>query len=279
MNQRSFLRTTTGRALACLFLLAAVFLIPELYERRNFALAWTDQAKTGEALRAIRNARDDGLDPDDYHLGELERLLNTAGGGQVKRVDLDLLLTDGVIRLGYHLRLGKVDPYDLDPDWNLSRDLGGRDPVEVIGAALDAPSPAPFIAAGISGHFFYRRMKTALARYREIARVGGWPEFFEREQEEDLNAMLTAAEIGSAWSLLFPEYTVVVPQPDVVRIPVAYAMPRGDHELVNFVSSWVELKKSDGTIESLYDHWILGKTAVRKQPRWSVIRDLLHWVE
>ena len=109
----------TGRALACLFLLAAVgestaqdpapermrarieqlraagelrigeasiaavLLIPELYERRNFALAWTDQAKTGVALRAIRNASDDGLDPNDYHLGELERLLNTAGGGQV----------------------------------------------------------------------------------------------------------------------------------------------------------------------------------------------------
>jgi ABC-type amino acid transport substrate-binding protein len=113
----------------------------------------------------------------------------------------------------------------------------------------------------------------------QIVLLSSWPEFFEREQEEDLDAMLTAAEIGSAWSLLFPEYTVVVPQPDVVRIPVAYAMPRGDHELVNFVSSWVELKKSDGTIESLYDHWILGKTAVRKQPRWSVIRDLLHWVE
>jgi len=113
----------------------------------------------------------------------------------------------------------------------------------------------------------------------EIVLLSSWPEFFEREQEEDLDAMLTAAEIGSAWSLLFPEYTVVVPQPDVVRIPVAYAMPQGDHELVNFVSSWVELKKSEGTIESLYDYWILGKTAVRKQPRWSVIRDLLHWVE
>ena len=83
--------------------------------------------------------------------------------------------------------------------------------------------------------------------------------------------MLTAAEIGSAWSLLFPEYTVVVPQPDVVRIPMAYAMPRGDHELVNFVRSWVELKKSDGTIERLYADALLGMTTAWHQPPWTVL--------
>jgi Na+/H+-dicarboxylate symporter/ABC-type amino acid transport substrate-binding protein len=126
--------------------------------------------------------------------------------------------------------------------------------------------------------YFVEWIRTYLPQ-AQIVLLSSWPEFFEREQEEDLDAMFTAAEIGSAWSLMFPEYTVVVPHPDVVRTPAAYAMPRGDHELVNFVSSWIELKKSDGTIESLYDHWILGKTAVRKQPRWSVIRDLLHWVE
>lgn len=155
--------------------IAAVLLIPELYERRSFALAWTDGAKRDEALRAIRQARNDGLDPADYHIEELERLLNEAGGGQARRVDLDLLLTDGVVRLGYHLRFGKVDPYDLDPDWNLSREFGGRDPVEVIGAVLDAPSLVPFIDGGISGHFYYQRMKSALAGYREIAGAGGWP--------------------------------------------------------------------------------------------------------
>jgi hypothetical protein len=35
----------------------------------------------------------------------------------------------------------------------------------------------------------------------------------------------------------------------------------------------------DGTIQTAYDHWILGRTAEEKKPRWSVIRDVLHWVE
>ena len=41
----------------------------------------------------------------------------------------------------------------------------------------------------------------------------------------------------------------------------------------------VELKKSDGTFKKLYNYWVLGQFATDKQPRWSVIRNLLHWVD
>ena len=44
---------------------------------------------------------------------------------------------------------------------------------------------------------------------------------------------------------------------------------------VNFINTWIELKKKDKTIASLYDYWILGKNAVPKQPRWSVLRNVL----
>jgi len=39
------------------------------------------------------------------------------------------------------------------------------------------------------------------------------------------------------------------------------------------------LKRRDGTIDALHQHWILGRDAVGRRPRWSVIRDVLHWVE
>ncbi len=113
----------------------------------------------------------------------------------------------------------------------------------------------------------------------ELVILGSWSEFFERESEEGFDAMLVTAERGSAASLLHPQYSVAVPFPDVISAPIAYAIPRGDHDLVHFVNSWIELKKRDRTIQSLYDHWILGKTAEKKGPRWSLIRDVFHWVE
>jgi ABC-type amino acid transport substrate-binding protein len=103
-------------------------------------------------------------------------------------------------------------------------------------------------------------------------------EFFEGKGEE-LDAVLFSAEGGSAWSLLHPAYTVAIPQPGVLKGPVAYILPRGDREWVDFINIWIELKKRDRTIDALYDYWILGKNAVPKQPRWSVIRNVLHWVK
>jgi len=103
-------------------------------------------------------------------------------------------------------------------------------------------------------------------------------EFFTRK-EDDLDAFVYSAEAGSAWTLIYPAYSVAVPHPDVRAVPLAYAVARGDSELVDFVNTWIELKKKDQTIEGLYNYWILGKNPAAREPRWSVIRNVLHWVE
>ncbi len=91
--------------------------------------------------------------------------------------------------------------------------------------------------------------------------------------------MVFGAEIAAAWTLLHPKYTVVVPEDAGARVPVAYAVARGDQDLVNFMNDWIDLKKRDGTIDRLYDYWILGRDEGRREPRWSVIRNVLHWVD
>jgi Na+/H+-dicarboxylate symporter len=90
-------------------------------------------------------------------------------------------------------------------------------------------------------------------------------------------AVVLPAERGSVLTLLYPKYTVVVPEPGVIKIPLAY--PVGERDWAYFLNMWIELKRRDGTIEALYGHWILGKQAAKRQPRWSILRDVLHWVE
>jgi hypothetical protein len=55
-------------------------------------------------------------------------------------------------------------------------------------------------------------------------------------------------------------------------------MPHGDTAFATFVDTWLELKRRAGTLETLYDYWILGRERVPPAPRWSIIRDVLHWV-
>lgn len=103
-------------------------------------------------------------------------------------------------------------------------------------------------------------------------------EFFERK-EKDLAAFVFGAEPGSAWTLVYPDYSVAVPLPDPVSVPLAYPVARGNQELLDFVNTWIELKKKDRTLGRLYDNWILGKGATSAEPRWSVIRNILRWVD
>jgi Na+/H+-dicarboxylate symporter len=94
-----------------------------------------------------------------------------------------------------------------------------------------------------------------------------------------LDAVILPAERGAVFTLLYPKYTVVVPEPGVIKIPLAYPVALADHQFGAFLNTWLELKRREGTIEALYNHWILGKQAGKRAPRWSVMRNVLGWVD
>ena len=96
---------------------------------------------------------------------------------------------------------------------------------------------------------------------------------------EGVDATADMAEEGAAWTLLYPEFSLVVPKP-AVFMPVGYAVAHGNEKLLKVFDGWLVAEKSRGTIDALYNYWMLGESAkVRRPPRWSVIRDVLHWVE
>ena len=71
----------------------------------------------------------------------------------------------------------------------------------------------------------------------------------------------------------------MVPKSQLVCLPMAYVLPQDDPHWNSFVSQWLELKKKDGTIDDLYDHWILGSGVTSTEPRWSILRNVLHWID
>jgi Na+/H+-dicarboxylate symporter/ABC-type amino acid transport substrate-binding protein len=95
----------------------------------------------------------------------------------------------------------------------------------------------------------------------------------------DGEALALPAERGSAFTLKYPAYSVVVPGPEPIKVPLAYPIGKRDEPLARFVNTWIALKRKDGTIDAAYQHWILGHDATPSRPRWSIVRDVLHWVE
>ncbi|MGD8628453.1 MAG: hypothetical protein PVH52_05190, partial [bacterium] len=160
-------------------MISAVRVIPEFYENRDFEQAWTERHKIENLLKSVRGIQADGLYPWDYHLEEIERLVaETAegGAGPQTSADLDMLLTDALLRLAYHMLFGKVDPERLDPNWNLSADIEGLKPADGLEKALGSTNLYTFVEEFKPQHPFYLRLKDALASYRAIADMGGWPD-------------------------------------------------------------------------------------------------------
>ncbi len=102
--------------------------------------------------------------------------------------------------------------------------------------------------------------------------------FFEQDNEQ-YDALLVDVEIGTAWTLLHPEYTVVIPAASQLRMPSGFAVAKGQHDLAALLGRWIAAKKSTGELQTAYDYWILGGGAEKKQARWSIGKDVLHWFE
>jgi ABC-type amino acid transport substrate-binding protein len=98
-------------------------------------------------------------------------------------------------------------------------------------------------------------------------------------KQGSFDALAMSAESGSVLTLLYPNFTVVVPEPEMVKIPLAYPLAGRDQDWARLVDTWIELKRRDGTIDALYRHWILGKQTSKPKPRWSIMRNVLHWVD
>jgi proton glutamate symport protein len=134
------------------------------------------------------------------------------------------------------------------------------------------------LTLAVSATGYYERLLAQLLPRARIVRVPS-PRAFFRGEHPEAEAFVTAAENGSAWTLVYPRFSVAVPQPDPIAIPMAYPMPRQEPELADYVDAFVELKRKDGTLRTLARYWFEGQSPSERRVRWSVIRNVLGWVD
>jgi len=92
------------------------------------------------------------------------------------------------------------------------------------------------------------------------------------------DAVLMPAEEGAAWTIRYPRFNLVTPSP-ILLLPFGYALRQGDTELLTFFNAWLLNARGNGTVDALYRYWMLGETHEARRPRWSIIRDVLGWLD
>jgi ABC-type amino acid transport substrate-binding protein len=108
----------------------------------------------------------------------------------------------------------------------------------------------------------------------EFVTIEFWNPYFEGEHPE-VDAFRLPAEHASGWTLLHPEFTVVVPQPNPVKVPSAFGIALGGDDLTRVVNEWVVYAENAGLVDRAHAYWITGQGAQKPEPRWSILRNVL----
>jgi proton glutamate symport protein len=71
--------------------------------------------------------------------------------------------------------------------------------------------------------------------------------------------MLFGAATASAWTLINPEYTVIVPKPARPELSMAFAINTDDSTFEIYLRNWIFMMQKNHTIDQLFHYWIAGK--------------------
>ncbi|MBA6390555.1 cation:dicarboxylase symporter family transporter [Colwellia sp. BRX10-3] len=91
------------------------------------------------------------------------------------------------------------------------------------------------------------------------------PRLFFKAEFAHIDAMLFGAAASSAWTLLNPSYTVVVPKPELAPLFMAFPINKNDHSFELFMRNWITMKQQSKTIDKLFNYWIKGDSSLAKQ--------------
>jgi len=133
----------------------------------------------------------------------------------------------------------------------------------------------PQIRVGTVSQAYFKRCSRVLDKVT-LVEVPNPADFFTGKVK--LDAFVLAAEEAYAWRILYPGYAILpVRNNNVHKDLIAYAIANGDPDFLNFLNYYLELRRVSGSIDQLYNYWILGKNVIPPEPRWCIAKDVLRW--
>ena len=122
-------------------------------------------------------------------------------------------------------------------------------------------------------------LRPLLARVLPNAEIVVVPDYRVLPDFSKIDAAIWTLEQAASLARRHPGITAVVPKDFGNPFLFTYLMPPNSGEMVTFVDYWLTLRKADGFRDRDFDYWILGRPRTESEPRWSIVRNVLHWVK
>lgn len=147
----------------------ALALVQAVYAEHGFTPLWVTSTgadvRARELTQALRALRLDGLEPEDYGVSSIERLLSAQSAEQL--AELEVRLSLGLVQAASDLASGRLKPRSVNPKLYLyPLDV---DKADVLERAREEEEIAAFVQSFQPSQANYHRLKAALADYQERA--------------------------------------------------------------------------------------------------------------
>jgi ABC-type amino acid transport substrate-binding protein len=110
-----------------------------------------------------------------------------------------------------------------------------------------------------------------------IVPIDAKEEFFEQKKAD---ALMIPAEEGYTLTLQYPFFDVAIVKPyDSYLMTYGYPVAKGSSEsYLLALNYWIRMEKDYGLLDKKYNYWVLGEIPGSVEPRWSVVRNVVHWI-
>jgi ABC-type amino acid transport substrate-binding protein len=144
-------------------------------------------------------------------------------------------------------------------------------------STVDAMNEMPDLHLAVGGSKYYRDIVKDYFPHAKLTQINNVLHFLKGDKYKEVDAFVFSTEAASAWSMLYSDYSAVIPKGLRLRAPVGFVLPKAQVDYVQFINTWLKLKEENGFKERVYQHWILGENPKAIQPRWSIMKDVLDW--
>ncbi len=111
------------------------------------------------------------------------------------------------------------------------------------------------------------------------AEIGIVPDYDSLLADDSFDAALWTLYQAKAWAEANPGFSAVVPDDLGGPLSMAFLMPPNSPVFERYVNGWLALQRDNGFLRRIGDYWLKGEPRSNGEPRWSIIRNVLHWLE
>lgn len=84
-------------------------------------------------------------------------------------------------------------------------------------------------------------------------------EFFSPQGQQRFDGLLTSAESGAAWAVMYPRTTLITPFGKNLSSELVLLIGGRDASLRRYINGWLSREIARGSVSRLFDYWILLK--------------------